>query len=183
MEKKSLTDYIQNVVRVKAVAEDAWNATEIVNVAALSNYTTTSLNINQNAKLPFNNNPFDNSPFLSKIVKEETIEIPQNLKKKANQISNQLMIRDEVQKDIEKLLQKLYVSNAQKQIDISMSGDKEFLIYVHNNGTFKNILINEDGDIELLIIPSNKSKSYNKTFYKEDGINFSKVVSTFNEMR
>ena len=49
--------------------------------------------------------------------------------------------------------------------------------------TFKNMLINEDGDIELLIIPSNKSKSYNKTFYKEDGLNFSKVVSTFNEMR
>jgi hypothetical protein len=183
LERKSLADYIQNVVKLEAVADDTWKTTDGITISALSNYITASLNINQKAMVPFEMNPFDNSPFLSKIVKEENIELPQTIKSQVNQISNHLKIGDEVQKDIEKLLQKLYISNAEREINISMSADRELLIYLSVNDTYKNILVSEDGDIELLIIPSNKSKSYNKTFYKEDGLNLSKVVSTFNEMR
>lgn len=129
------------------------------------------------------NSSFEDSLFLSQVVNTATIKLPEPLQNKANEISLQLNVTNDVQNDIDQLLLKLYHTNTQREISISRSADKEFLIYLRINDTYKNILIDEDGDIELLVIPSDKSKSYNKIFYKEDGINFSNVVSTFNEMQ
>ena len=78
---------------------------------------------------------------------------------------------------------KLYIANSNAQIDISKTSDGEFIAYTTSNGTYKNILVDEDGDIELLIIPINKCSIFNKRFFKEDGLNFSTIVSSFNEMR
>lgn len=123
------------------------------------------------------------SPFLSTITTEEKIQLPKNLKSAISVISKELKFTQEVEGDIEKLLTKLYVSNPKEHISISKSTEGEFVIFITSNGTYKNVLVDEDGDIQLLIIPQNRSKTYNKMFYKEDGLNFSKVVNTFNEMR
>lgn len=129
------------------------------------------------------NSSFEDSYFLSQVLNAETIKLPETLRNKAHEVAQQLNVTTDVQNEIELLLLSLYRTNTQREISISRSADKEFLIYLSDNDTYKNILIDEDGDIELLIMPSDKSKSYNKIFYKEDGINFSTVVSTFNEMQ
>ena len=123
------------------------------------------------------------SPFLSTITTEETYKLPEVIKLQIDTISKELSFNEQVKGDIEKFLTKLYLSNSFRNINISKSIENEFVIFLSSNGTYKNILIDEDGDIELLIIPSDKTKTYNKRFYKEDGLNFSNVVSTFNEMR
>ena len=68
-------------------------------------------------------------------------------------------------------------------MQISKSNESEFLAYIYQDGTYKNVLIDEDGDIELLIIPADKKKAFSKRFYKEDGLNYSKIVESFNEMQ
>lgn len=123
------------------------------------------------------------SPFLSTITTEENFKLPEDKKTIIGTLSKELSFSDEVQSDIEKLLTKLYLTNSSKDINISKSIENEFVIFIASNGAYKNLLIDEDGDIELLIIPTDKTKTYNKRFYKEDGLNFSNVVSTFNEMR
>lgn len=123
------------------------------------------------------------SPFLSTITTEENFRLSDDKRNLIASISLELSFKDEVQGDIEKLLTKLYLTNVSKSIDISKSAENEFVIFITSNGTYKNILVDEDGDIELLIIPSDKTKTYNKRFYKEEGLNFSNIVSTFNEMR
>lgn len=123
------------------------------------------------------------SPFLSTITTEENFKLSEDKKTLITTLSKELSFNDEVQSDIEKLLTKLYLTNSSKDINISKSIENEFVIFIASNGTYKNMLVDEDGDIELLIIPSDKTKTYNRRFYKEDGLNFSNVVSTFNEMR
>lgn len=123
------------------------------------------------------------SPFLASIMTEENFKLSDDKKTLIATLSKELSFNDEVQSDIEKLLTKLHLTNSSKDINISKSIENEFVIFITSNGTYKNMLVDEDGDIELLIIPSDKTKTYNKRFYKEDGLNFSNVVSTFNEMR
>lgn len=123
------------------------------------------------------------SPFLSTITTEENFRLPNDTRNLIASISQELSFKDEVQGDIEKLVTKLYLTNLSKNIVISKSIENEFVIFLTSNGTYKNVLVDEDGDIELLIIPSDKTKTYNKRFYKEEGLNFSNIVSTFNEMR
>lgn len=91
----------------------------------------------------------------------------------------ELSFNDEVQSDIKELLANLYSADSSKDIQISRSADNEFLIFITSNGTHKNLLIDEDGDIELLIIPPDRTKTYCERFYKKDGIKFSIIVETF----
>ncbi len=123
------------------------------------------------------------SPFLATITSEENFKLPDEKRSQIHAISNELSFRDEIKWDIEKLLTKLYLTNSSKEIHVSRSMENEFVVFLSLNGTYKNVLIDEDGDIELLIIPVDKTKTYNKRFYKEDGLNFSNIVSIFNEMR
>lgn len=179
IEKKKLQDYIQNEVILKKHDLEEWGAQEFEYVGAFSNFATVSLK-----RHVYDNRKFGTSPLLSTLIDEDSVEIPEDLKIKIDTISEKLNFNESIQTDTQKILRKLYISDSQRQINISMSGDSEFLIYVKSaNGAYKNLLINEDGDIELLFIPTDRRKSYNKTFYKEDGINHSKVVSFFNEMR
>ena len=175
LEKKQRMEIIQNVIKLDKKSSEEWNLDGVT-------YFENGINGPKSIKY-FDSNVFGNSSFLSNVLNKESVQLPDNLRIQLHKISDKLNVVNEIQQDVEQLLHKLYVTNAQKEINISMSNDNEFLIYINSKGTFKNILINEDGDIELLIIPSNKSESYNKTFYKEDGLNLSTVVSTFNEMR
>lgn len=125
----------------------------------------------------------NHTPFLSRITTEDNFELSEALRSKIDAISTELSLNKEVKGDIEKLLTKLYLTNPSKNLNISKSSEGEFIIYISSNGIYKNLLIDEDGDIEILVIPQDKSKTYNKRFFKEDGLNFSKVVSLFNEVR
>ena len=122
------------------------------------------------------------SPFLSAITTEANVELPTSLKEKVSQISNELSIDKEIQAEIEKIATKLYLTT-QGKITLSKTSENEFIIYTVENGTYKNILIDEDGDVEVLIIPQDRTLTSNKRFYKEDGINHSLVVSALNELR
>lgn len=51
-----------------------------------------------------------------------------------------------------------------KEVTISKTGDNEALIYTAYNGDFKNIIIDDEGNIEFLFISSNRSDSYNEFF-------------------
>lgn len=120
-------------------------------------------------------------PFLSNIVDEEEFELPESLDIKLNVIVNELGFNQETKENIQKLLTKLFLE-APNRLEISKSKEGEFLVYTLLDGCYKNILIDEDGDIEILIIPQNKKDTISKRFYKEDGLNYSKIASTFNEL-
>lgn len=123
------------------------------------------------------------SPFLSSLTTEDNAQLPEKIKNILDETIEQLKFTSEVKNDIERILIKLLIHNPEKKINISRSNEGEFIIFFESQGSYKNFLIDEDGDIELLSIPNDKSKTHNKRFYKEDGINFTKVVREFNEMR
>jgi hypothetical protein len=54
----------------------------------------------------------------------------------------------------------------QKKLDIKISrtGENEILIFRETEGTFNNIIIDEDADIEYLHIPLNRSETYNEHY-------------------
>jgi hypothetical protein len=54
----------------------------------------------------------------------------------------------------------------QKKLDIKISrtGENEILIFRETEGTFNNIIIDEDADIEYLHIPVNRSETYNEHY-------------------
>lgn len=112
---------------------------------------------------------------------QENIQLPQNLKDQVISISNELNIGEGVRGEIEELLTKVYASSNER-IHLSKSGESEFLIYTFKNGAYKNVLIDGDGDVEVLFIPSDRSKTSSKRFYKINGINISSVLSAFNEV-
>lgn len=123
------------------------------------------------------------SPFLSNITSEENFELPIKIINTINNTSTELGLSEEVKGDITKIITILFLRNPNTMLDISKSREGEFIAFTTtSNGTYKNLLIDEDGDIEIIIIPKDNYRTYNKQFYKADGINFSTVVSLFNGM-
>lgn len=60
---------------------------------------------------------------------------------------------------------------------VSKTGEGELLIYKPDGkGGFINIVIDEDGDIELIHLTADRKKSYNKT-----AATFDEVVTFWNE--
>src|SRR5688500_4622896 len=49
-------------------------------------------------------------------------------------------------------------------VTISRTGDNEILIYRKENGEYKNIMIDESGDIEFLYIPVDRRNTYNEHY-------------------
>jgi hypothetical protein len=123
-----------------------------------------------------------NSPFLSDLVQASESNLPNALKTRMTEVFEHLNFDHDVTSEIESLVNKLHLTNPEKEIKINRSSDDEFLAYFQDGEGFKNILVDGDGDIEILIIPADRSKSASIKFYKEDTINFSKVVNKFNEM-
>ena len=64
-----------------------------------------------------------------------------------------------------------------KVITVSKTGDGEKLIYTQRNGTYYNILIDEDGDVEFMTIPLDWSQATNEHFRAADEISVPKLVS------
>jgi len=178
IEKKKLMDYIQNEIVLNNTDMEELEVQGLKYLGPSSS-SPTFLVIGS----PYDVKRLGTSPFLSNFVNDENVELPERITNETNDIIASLSFNEEIKADIIKLLHKMYTVNTSISLSISKSGDNEFLVYINSNGTFKNILVNEDGDIELLVIPPDRRKSYNKTFYKEDGINYSKVVDTFNAMR
>lgn len=59
-----------------------------------------------------------------------------------------------------------------------MKGEEEIILYTERTPKdFRNLLIDEDGDISYFYFAQDKSKSERKLFFKEDGLNF-KLLSS-----
>ena len=69
------------------------------------------------------------------------------------------------------------LSQNKRDIKISRTGENEILIFSENNGTYNNIIIDEDGDIEFLHIPINRDETYNEHFPFIGDINTYNLVS------
>jgi hypothetical protein len=63
-----------------------------------------------------------------------------------------------------------------KDYILSKTGENETLIYTYKEGVYRNIIIDDDFDIEYLYIPEDRSKSFNEYFSEKD-INIKELVS------
>lgn len=69
----------------------------------------------------------------------------------------------------------LLFNNNKIDFTISRTGDGEILIYFNNNTHSKNIIIDDDGDIEFLCIDrKNRENSFHKYYNKND---FHEIIS------
>lgn len=62
-----------------------------------------------------------------------------------------------------------------KVTKISLTGDKEVLIYTKNEESFKNLVIDEDGDVSYLYIGQNR-KTDTKYYPLEKGLDYKKLI-------
>lgn len=69
------------------------------------------------------------------------------------------------------------INQSKTDIKISRTGENEILIFRESNGNFKNIIIDEDGDVEFLYIPVNRSNTKNEHFSFINGYNAFELVS------
>ena len=77
------------------------------------------------------------------------------------------------------------IEKKKSNVSFSKSSENEFIIYQKTEDqTWKNLLIDEDGDIELIVIPKNKRKTFNQHFFLNDSENYKivKIASRFNEL-
>lgn len=68
------------------------------------------------------------------------------------------------------------------KIEVSKTGENELLIYKQlGRNTWLNVIIDEDGDIEIMRIPKNRRKIKSKRFYNN---NYSEkdIITAFNEL-
>jgi len=67
----------------------------------------------------------------------------------------------------------------QKKLDIKISrtGENEILIFRETEGTFNNLIIDEEGDIEYLHIPVNRAETYNEHYSFAEHLDTFSLVS------
>ena len=63
-----------------------------------------------------------------------------------------------------------------KNIILSKTGEGELLIYTKYDDVFNNLIIDEDGDVEFMQIPSNWRDTYNEYYYYPN-LDYKKLVS------
>lgn len=71
-----------------------------------------------------------------------------------------------------KILEEL--KKTDKKFTISSTGEDEILFYTKEGGDFKNLIIDEDGDVEFLIIRQEREKSEGKLFLREE-LNYKEI--------
>jgi len=125
----------------------------------------------------------DHSPALIMIKDKESVKLPNGLSEKLQAISAELNFNSSITAIIEKFVLELYIKNDNQNIVLSKSSDDQFLMYVNDNGTYKNLLIDEEGDVELLIIPPDRKKTFNQMYFKSKGFDYSQIISKLNAMR
>jgi prenyltransferase beta subunit len=111
------------------------------------------------------------------------IVLPKEIEEQLDKTFQELNYSTQIAKSLAALILKRLVVSGYNDLKISKTGEYEFLTYVKTtDGSFKNILIDEEGDIELIFLPKDRSKTWNKLFFKEDGIVLSRIISQFNGM-
>jgi len=114
----------------------------------------------------------------------ESIVIPQETEKKINQVFGQLNYKSDSGKNMANELIKEMLSMGVSNFQLSTTGEGEFLIYTRSSdGSFRNVLIDENADIEIIFLPRDRTKTKNKYFFKEDGISLPGVIAALNGMR
>ena len=99
---------------------------------------------------------------------------------KIGEIIGQLGYSDAAEKFIREVINYLKAQNY--KFKVSQTGEGEFLIYTEDGEGYNNILIDEDSDVEIMLIPK-EGKVVRKTLYQEDGINIPVILRTFNELQ
>jgi hypothetical protein len=93
------------------------------------------------------------------------------------QLYNKLGYQNEVVLEIVSDIIKDSLIQKKLDIKISRTGENEILIFRESEGTFNNIIIDEDADIEFLHIPVNRSETYNEHYSFIDNFDTFALVS------
>lgn len=121
--------------------------------------------------------------FNSEVQVADNFKLPNSIVNKVNEISSSIGFSDNIVSEVKVFLQKLYLNSNFVSLELSLTDECEFLIYGINKNTYHNILIDNDGDIEVLILPENKENIFSKKFYKEEGIDHVNIINSFNELQ
>jgi len=109
--------------------------------------------------------------------------LPKSISEKLDKTFQELNYSSETAKDLATLIMKHLVAYGHNNFNISKTGEREFLTYIKTmNGSYKNLLIDEEGDIELIFLPREREKTWNKLYFKEDGLSLSRIIADFNGM-
>lgn len=88
----------------------------------------------------------------------------------------------EIKRLVENIISQL-CDNLNNEVSIKSTDEDEVLIYWIENQTYYNILVDEDGEIELLYIPKDRTKSRNKFLGRNDHLTYKQILSAFNGMQ
>lgn len=69
-------------------------------------------------------------------------------------------------------------ANQDKKLNITIDADAQIVIYTENElDNFRNLAIDEDGDVSYMFFAKDKEKSERKMYYFEDGIDVSELAA------
>ena len=88
--------------------------------------------------------------------------------------------------EIEDVINELikYINTSQSELQFSKSDEDEFVLFQQTpNETWKNLLIDEDGNIELIVVPKDRKKTFNKHYMLHNNYNLASIVNNFNELQ
>lgn len=92
-------------------------------------------------------------------------------------IGNNEFQQEEVLNFIEAILHEA-ITQDKFNIKLKKTGDTQIVLYTESgNNEFKNLAIDEDGDVSYMFFAKNKENSRRKMFFYEDGINITELVS------
>lgn len=98
---------------------------------------------------------------------------------KLNKIVSELKLNNEEREIMHlvgrNILNQLLLQNKRDAI-VSKTGNNELLIYRITDDEYRNLIIDEEGDIELLIISKDQRKSDTKNYFLEDGLNYKDLI-------
>ncbi len=78
---------------------------------------------------------------------------------------------------IAKDILKEFVNAGKRNLIISKTGDKEILFYTHSKDYYKNLMLDEDGDVSIIVVDrKNPERSYNKLFVLENDLDYKAIV-------
>lgn len=127
------------------------------------------------------NHEFSNSSI--KLSSENEIKDFHNYKESIVRISDILNFPEETKEVVRKIVTIFLSTNSEKAINISYTGENEFLIYKKEDDGIKNMLISDEGDIEILYIKTKVRDTKKKLFFKEKGLELNSIINEFNSFK
>jgi hypothetical protein len=102
----------------------------------------------------------------------ESLSFPSRIKRLQRYIEALVQIRSELDgfnNDVLKftldIISSFVISN-DGELVVSKTSENEILLYTSENNSYKNILIDDDGDMQFMFIASNRNESFNEYFDK-----------------